>query len=54
MGKSDKKGHSWRCFYRIVRLRIRWGCDRGAEEMLGGDDDEGADDKRWRRYEMEM
>ena len=43
------KGHSWRCFYRIARKKIRWGCDRGAErendervqiEMLGGNDEE--------------
>ena len=56
LGKSDKKGHSWRRFYRIVRQRIRWGCDRGADEMLGvdDDDDEGADDKRWRCEDDEM
>ena len=47
------KGHSWRCFYRIMRQRIRWGCDRGADEMLGVDDD-GADDKRWRCEDDEM
>ena len=44
--ESILKGHSWRCFYMSARKKIRWGCDRDAEEMLGGDDDEGADDKR--------
>ena len=48
------KGHSWRCFYRIARKKIRWGCDRGAKEMLAGDDDEDADDRRWRCYEVQM
>ena len=40
-GKSVMKGHSWRRFYRIARKMIRWGCDRGADEieMLGGDDE---------------
>ena len=56
-------GHSWRCLYRIMRMKIRWGCDRGDEneqielesqlvrceeaEMLGG-----ADAKRWRCNEV--
>ena len=22
-------GHSWRCFYRIMRKKIRWGLDPG-------------------------
>ena len=26
------KGHSWRCFYRIMRKKLRSGCDRGADE----------------------
>ena len=41
-GNSVMKGHSRRCFYRIARKKMRWGCDRGADEieMLGGDEDE--------------
>ena len=36
------KGHSWRCFDRSARKKIKWGCDRGADEieMLGVDDEE--------------
>ena len=42
------KGHSWRCFYRIARKKIRWGAialqrendERVQIEMLGGDDEE--------------
>ena len=34
LGISHMKGHSWRCFYRIMRHMMRWGCDRGADERV--------------------